>query len=94
MAQTIIEENGDFALLADGNGGVTKTAKTAIYITENSAGATVALGYDSDGSGTFKAFSTSSITDDRLVECGKGLRLMVRVSGIAADSVTLRTVEA
>lgn len=70
---------------------ITVREKTTVNIASNIDGATITLGYE-DSTGAFKGYAAGDITADenRLVNHGIGIRLMVNTNGIGANPVKLQ----
>lgn len=88
MSELIIDENGDFAFPGDNNTDVTQTGSSTILILENSASASLLFGC-ADQDGLFVAYPAGEFNDGAVINHGRGCKLMVRVSGITGDTVTI-----
>ena len=89
MSKLIITTNGDFSFPGDQQTGVTQTEASTILIMENSADATLIFGC-ANAAGDFVAYPEGEFRDGARINHGLGCQLMVRTSGIASDSVTIR----
>lgn len=87
---TIAQGNGDYVLELNGSDVQNKDVST-ITLEANIDGATVIVGYK-NSFGTFKAYNNGTITTvvDAFVRHGKGVILMIRITGMTANSVTIR----
>ena len=92
MIYTEIEADGDVYIppfgIADTGRLVTVRPETTIMIEANVDGATVTVGYE-DVAGAFQAYPDGDITSigGAVFNHGIGVRLMINVSGITANSV-------
>ena len=85
----IITANGDYFLSVYDSSGIIQHDKSTIVISENSADATLIFGF-ADTDDNFVPYPNGVFNDGKLVNHGKGCRLMVSVSNIVAGSVTIR----
>ncbi len=87
MGQETFTANGDYVLSEKGSD-VRPTGSTFIGIRANTATAVALFGYG-DGSDNFVAFNNGTISTDDIINHGKGLKLMVRLSGITSGAITI-----
>lgn len=88
MSELKIEANDDFYLDPDLGFNVSHHGSTTVMVLENSANATLIFGCK-DADDNFVAYPNGEFSDGRIINHGKGAILMVRVSGISGDSVTI-----
>jgi len=88
MAELTISSDGDYKLYPNSKSNVTNFGLTTVMITSNIDGATLTFGL-ADKSGNFIAYPDGAITTGDTIFHGKGITLMVRVSGITANPVDL-----
>lgn len=88
MSEIVITSNDDYYLDQGIGFDVSHSNATTVIILENSATATLIFGCE-DENGNFVAYPDGDFLDGRVINHGKGARLMVRASGISADSVTI-----
>jgi hypothetical protein len=88
MAQIVINADGEYFLPTGTSGNVTAHAVSTVMIKENSAGATTEYGL-ADENDNFVAYPNGVIPVGDIILHGIGIKLMVRVSGITSDSVTI-----
>ena len=85
----VIIADGDYLIKLDGRAQVTNSESSTMMIIENSAGAVLIFGF-ADENGVFVPYPNGVFNDGKKINHGIGCRLMVRVSNITADSVTIR----
>ncbi|MCK5612465.1 hypothetical protein KAR91_61905 [Candidatus Pacearchaeota archaeon] len=88
MSETIITIDGDYYLDQGLGFDVSHSSATTVIILENSATATLIFGCE-DENENFVAYPDGDFLDGRVINHGKGARLMVRASNISANSVTI-----
>ena len=88
MSEKVITANGDYYLEKDSRFEVSHVASTTVMILENSATAVLLFGCE-DKDGNFVEYPNGEFLDGRVINHGKGARLMVRASDITANSVTI-----
>ena len=89
MIETVITANGDYQILDPEDFYRATTATSSVVIPENSAAATLIFGY-AGTSNEFVGYPDGTFNDGRIIDHGVGLKLMVRASGISANTVTIR----
>lgn len=89
MSKLVITTNGDFSFPGDQQTDVTQTDASTVLIMENTAAAALIFGC-ANAAGDFVAYPGGQFNDGARINHGLGCRLMVRASGIAGDSVTIR----
>lgn len=86
---SVISADGDYILQQHPNNNVTQSQGSTVMAVENSAGAVMIYGM-ADTNGDFVAYPDGTIAIGDTIFHGIGVVLMVRVSGIIADTVTIR----
>lgn len=90
MSVQVITTNGNYVLTDQGSQ-VRGEVTTTVVLHENSASATVTIGFI-NLAGAFVAYPSGEFTGDdtgKLVWHGLGAKLAVKVEGIAANTVTV-----
>jgi hypothetical protein len=85
----IITADGDYILQQHPENSVTRSQGSTVMVIENSAAATLEYGMG-DLNGDFVAYPDGTIAVGDIIIHGIGVVLMVRASGITADTVTIR----
>ncbi len=88
MAEIKIYQNGDYSLELDDRYEVTHNSKSTVMIVENSANATLTLGYINED-GSFIEFPNGLLTEGAVVNHGVGCDFVVRVTDLSVQSVTI-----
>ena len=87
---TVAEGNGSYTLELPGSD-IQNKENTTVVVERNVDAATITVGFK-DSFGVFKAYKDGDITTDgeALIRHGKGVILMISISGITANDITIR----
>lgn len=88
MNPLVINDNGDYVLTDNDGTKIRSTSSTVLYVDSNTENAIIEVGYG-DNNDVFSAIANGFISNQNIVNHGRGTKLMVRVSGIISGTVTI-----
>lgn len=82
-----LDANGEYDLTIT-NSNIINNDRTTVVIVSNPDTATIVFGYK-DSSGNFKAYAEGTIDTDAVINHGRGVKLMVKITDFGTEDIVI-----